>query len=334
MNAPVLLQKREDRYCTPCPVDIKRLKRPDFMRIQDRRVLAPRRRGEHVTELLLQNVEAELVRVHIHAPVHAIGNRAQIVYAVRLVGVIVRNENAVEMRAPRIQQLLAQIRRSVDKHGRCPIVAALAQQNGASPPPVLRIVRIAGAPISGIVRTAQARNAGRGAASENGDFQSAHGRFARVNSRKKFSVVVSASAAKLTPFISASISAVCRTNAGSLRLPRWGMGARNGASVSTRRRSSGTVFSTARSSSDFLNVAIPEAEMKNPSSSAASARRCVPVKQWINPVNLPCPSSSCKIAMVSSSASRVCTISGSPSSQAAAMWARKFAICASRGLCS
>lgn len=47
-----------------------------------------------------------------------------------------------------------------------------------------------------------------------------------ANRRWKFSVVASASVSSGMPRSSATNSAVCRTKAGSLVLPRWGTGAR------------------------------------------------------------------------------------------------------------
>ena len=48
------------------------------------------------------------------------------------------------------------------------------------------------------------------------------------NSRSAFSVVAIASSAALIPLISASTRAVSTTKAGSLRLPRWGDGRKEG----------------------------------------------------------------------------------------------------------
>ena len=79
---------------------------------------------------------------------------------------------------------------------------------------------------------------------------------------------------------------------------------------------------------------MPENEIDMPSASAQSATRGPALKQWMRPGNAPFPASSSRIAAVSSSASRVWTMSGSPVSRAAAAWARKFAACAARGLCS
>src|SRR4029077_3152486 len=58
-------------------------------------------------------------------------------------------------------------------------------------------------------------------------------------SRRAFSVVTRTASSKGTPRTPASVSKVLTTNAGSLRLPRWGIGARKGASVSTRMRFAG-----------------------------------------------------------------------------------------------
>ena len=55
---------------------------------------------------------------------------------------------------------------------------------------------------------------------------SGSGRRAFVNSRKKLSVVSSATSSAVSPSVSASTAAVCATKAGSLRLPRFGTGAR------------------------------------------------------------------------------------------------------------
>src|SRR5262245_49540083 len=108
---------------------------------------------------------------------------------------------------------------------------------------------------------AQARHAARGTASQYPNFQRHAGRWTLENSRKKFSVVAAASWSSATPFSSASILAVWTTKAGSLVLPRNGTGARYGASVSTKSRSSGTVLITSRNAPEFLKVAIPDTEI-------------------------------------------------------------------------
>src|SRR5207247_454125 len=52
----------------------------------------------------------------------------------------------------------------------------------------------------------------------------------------------------------------------SFRRPRWGTGARYGASVATSRRSSGTVRTASRNASAFLKVTMPATETENPRS--------------------------------------------------------------------
>ena len=59
-------------------------------------------------------------------------------------------------------------------------------------------------------------------------------------------------------------SSTNRTYDGSLVLPRLGTGARYGESVSIRIDSIGIAFATSLISCAFLNVIIPEKEIKNP----------------------------------------------------------------------
>jgi len=80
----------------------------------------------------------------------------------------------------------------------------------------------------------------------------------RKQSRFQLAVVASATSSKDSPFTSATLRAVSTTNAGSLRFPLHGTGARYGASVSTSKRSSGVRRTAARSSSAFGKVMIPE----------------------------------------------------------------------------
>ncbi len=91
-------------------------------------------------------------------------------------------------------------------------------------------------------------------------------------------------------------------NAGSLRRPRCGIGAKKGESVSTRILSRGTNFTASRSSSAFLNVIIPENDMYNPRSRPCLANSVDPLKQWNTPFALECAS---RHEIVSTSASRV-----------------------------
>src|SRR6185503_17390823 len=127
-----------------------------------------------------------------------------------------------EPRHARVEQLLAQIRRGVDQHRS----RSAAEQQRAPPAAVLRIFRIAGAPVPCPVRAAQARHSGRGTAAQYRGDECSHERFAFAKRRKKLPVVALASSSGLISLSSASIAAVNTTKAGSLRLPRLPCGAR------------------------------------------------------------------------------------------------------------
>src|SRR5579859_1677094 len=238
-----------------------------------------------------------------------------------MVGMSVREKNGVQMPDIGRQKLFAQIRAGVDQQG----LALLRDQDRGAAAAILRIGGIAAAPAG-----TDHRHAAGGAAAEDGDFH--RGTF--VKSEKKLSVVTSASAAGLSPLMSASTAAVCATKAGSQRLPRWGIGARKGESVSTNSFSSGKSRAVSRRSSDFLKVRMPDNEIYKPSSTAFSPRARLELKQCTRPGKVPLPISSSRMAMVSSSASRVWMMIGNCAMRAASIWARKLRFCASRGLCS
>src|SRR5262249_10406431 len=151
-----------------------------------------------------------------------------------------------------------------------------------------------------------------------------------LNTVWKFAAVRAARSAGGIPYTRASVSTTRATYAGSFRLPRYGTGARNGLSVSVSNRSSGTRRDVARSSSAFGKVMIPAIETKKPSARPASASDGPPVKQCSTPRTSPPPSSR-STAIVSSSASRVWTTTGSDSSRARRTCPRKTNCWTSRG---
>ena len=124
-----------------------------------------------------------------------------------------------------LDQLLAEIRRGVDEdRGRLSAAEALDQRRAASAA-VLRVGRIAGAP-----SLPDPRHAGGRAAAEDGQTKGHRARPpADCSLGKTLSVlarVAAASASGSSPSASATTCAVETTKAGSLRRPRWGMGAR------------------------------------------------------------------------------------------------------------
>src|SRR3954452_23006903 len=152
---------------------------------------------------------------------------------------------------PGRDQLLADIRPAIDHDSD----AAIFNQNRRTAASVLRVGGSASPPIA-----TDQRNAGGAAGPENRDPHDT-GAGIRLKRRRKFSVVRAASSSTGMPLTSATTAAVWATKAGSLRLPRLGIGARNGASVSTRIRSSGTVRTMSRNSSDFRKVTMPDREI-------------------------------------------------------------------------
>src|SRR5690606_23703671 len=122
--------------------------------------------------------------------------------------VFMTDEHGIEPVHVGIEQLLAQVRRRVDKDPGDATLARLLHQDRAAAPPVPGIVRIAGAP-------AQRRSGypARRAAAEDRDGQ-AHATASRgtfENRRKKFSVVCRATSSGDTPCTSARTFAVSVT---------------------------------------------------------------------------------------------------------------------------
>ena len=125
----------------------------------------------------------------------------------------------------------------------------------------------------------------------------------------------------------ATFRATSTTNAGSLRLPRWGGGARNGASVSTSRRSAGTVRATswmtsgAREGHDARERDV-EPEGERPPGQLVAAGEAVD-----DPAGLPGAFLFQDGRPSPSSASRVWTITGRPTSRARRSCRRKTSRC-------
>ena len=154
--------------------------------------------------------------------------RPDLVNSMNVVGVRMSQQDGIEPGNAETEQLFAKIGRHVDEDlGRGAVLAGVLDEKRTAPAPVFRIVAIAGAPA-----LADARNSAGGSAAENGEGQ-AHAASAPIagagileNKRSAFALVSAAIACGETPFTSANTFAVAATNAGSLRLPRYGTGAR------------------------------------------------------------------------------------------------------------
>ena len=136
-----------------------------------------------------------------------------------VIGMGMRVNERIDAAYFRIQELLSEIRRGIDQNGR----AVLLDQDRSPAASVARIIGVAGAPIA-----TNSRHAPGWSAAENGHFHEtiAAGRFALLKRRKKFSLVARPSSSTETPLSSATFAAVWTMKAGSLVLPRKGIGAR------------------------------------------------------------------------------------------------------------
>ena len=198
----------------PSPLTLMGSARDQPVLGHDRRIFAARRRLEAVSEALAHGAGRGLVQIDIDAPATVDEQRAQVVDAVGVVGVLVRVEHRVDPIDVGVEQLLAQIRRGVDQHpGDAGAVAALDQQRGAAAA-VLGILRVAVAPAE-----PGARNAAGRAAAEDLEVQRhaavksarAAGRGTLSNSLKKLALVWRAISSGETARVSAKTLAVSTT---------------------------------------------------------------------------------------------------------------------------
>src|SRR5271166_4145894 len=142
-----------------------------------------------------------------------------------MVGMGMGHQDAVEPLDAGLDQLLAQIGRRVDEDSGRAVGPETFDKDRAAAAAVLGVCRIACAPTLPDPRHAAGR-----AAAEDSQAKAQCDRPADDSSLgKTLSVlarVASASASGLSPRASATTPAVATTNAGSLRRPRWGAGAR------------------------------------------------------------------------------------------------------------
>ncbi len=86
-----------------------------------------------------------------------------------VVGVVVGEDDRVEIAAARVDELLAHVRAGVDQDAGAALGADALHQQGAAAPPVQRVRRVAGAPVRPL--RPDARHAARGAGAEDGEAQ-------------------------------------------------------------------------------------------------------------------------------------------------------------------
>ena len=160
----MLHDEGRQRERTALPFDRAAFAGLDRMMVEDRRIVAARRRHEAIGKPLHDVLGGRLVEIDRNAPALMHHDRAEIVDAVGLVGVLMGQEHRVEMVDIGVDQLLAQIGRGVDHDPRHAAIGSPLGQQRAAAAAVLRIIGIAGAPAE-----RGTGNAGRGSAAENGE---------------------------------------------------------------------------------------------------------------------------------------------------------------------
>src|SRR5262245_1095523 len=155
-------RQRFDR--APGTLDADRFAGADLMTLEDRRVFACGRRVETIGETRAELPARHGIVVDIDAAVAVIGDLAQIVDAVGVIGVVVGVEHAVEPDRAGIEELLAQIGRGIDQRRGLTLRAVPFDEERATLAPVLGIGGIACAPM-----IADAGHAAGRAAAENGE---------------------------------------------------------------------------------------------------------------------------------------------------------------------
>src|SRR6202011_1187712 len=185
-------------------------------------------RFENITEIRAHDGRGGGVHVEVDFLPCLDDQRPDLVNSMNMVGMRMGQQDAVEPADAEPKQLFAKVRRHVDEYlGRGAVLAGVLDEDRTAPAPVFGIIAIAGAPA-----LADARNPTGGSAAEDREGE-AHATAAPVagagilaNKRSALALVSAAIVCGETPFTSASTWAVAATNAGSLRLPRKGTGAK------------------------------------------------------------------------------------------------------------
>src|SRR5262249_40738487 len=87
----------------PCPFDVHHLPGLDLMPVEDRRIFAAGRRLEAIVEALTEGPPGGRIVECLDAAMAVIGDHAEIIYAVHMIGMIVGVEHAVEPARARIE---------------------------------------------------------------------------------------------------------------------------------------------------------------------------------------------------------------------------------------
>ena len=91
------------------PQNLDRNARRNFVAIEDRRVFAICRHVEAIGEALPELLSGKFVVIHGNPPPPVIGDHAQIIDAVSVIGMVMGEEHPVEPADANVEQLLAEV---------------------------------------------------------------------------------------------------------------------------------------------------------------------------------------------------------------------------------
>src|SRR5262252_5427209 len=127
-------------------IDANGIGRADGFRIEDGGVDRARTLSEAIVEAALEADARFGIGVDGNATLVDEEHATEIIDAMRVVGVRMGIEHSVDMLDAGSEQLLAQVWRRVDQHGRSATFAKPFNQEGTAPPPIFWVGRIAVAP--------------------------------------------------------------------------------------------------------------------------------------------------------------------------------------------
>src|SRR6185437_7330415 len=161
LDIAVLLGKRLDRDTAARAVDDEALAGLDHVRIEDGRIVAARRRGEAIAECLANALAGLAGEIDLDTSAVVERQHAEIVDAMRVVGVFVRVKHRLDAVDPGVEQLLAQVAPGVDDDtgGLRAAGGAPFEEQRTAAPAVAGVGRIATAPDIADARHAPGRSA-------------------------------------------------------------------------------------------------------------------------------------------------------------------------------
>src|SRR4029079_6274717 len=154
-DVAVILQDGQELNRASLPLDRDRLAGHQTLFGGNRGILAAGRLHKTITEAGVHRPRCRLIQVDVDAPTLTHEQGPQVVDSVRMVGMLMRDQYAVEPVDFGVEKLHAQIRRTIDQNaGAVAIRINALDKQRATPAAVLRVVRVARTPTESHARHA------------------------------------------------------------------------------------------------------------------------------------------------------------------------------------